>query len=556
MGRAWQWVAARGAAAVAVLTCAVALLAAAGGSQSAAAATTANPQSAVMILLDTNYSLVSVSAEVRSAALAYAQALPPGVRAGLIAFSNASWQTLVRPTTNRAELAAAIARCKAAQHNSAGFLSSTGVYDALAGATSLLRGAAPSRIVVLTDAENLDGPVPTATIPTDIIWWRLDGDDYVGKMRDLASASGGRYVPPAAAAGLAASSFPVPTPSPSPTTAPRAATAARLPASSPWSLTGGLAAIFAALFLLVFALLSSMARKRVARDLSAQIQRYGPQHKPTAAEKPVPETGKTGGVAVSMASRLMPPTAHDRLSKRLELAGVGRPPGEWALLGVGAALVSAVLLSLITSYVLIGVLAGAVIGWLVMRISLSLLIIRRRATFADQLPDILQLIASSLQAGFALPQAFDAVVREDNQPASGEFARALAEARLGANIEDALEAAANRMESDDLRWTVMAIRIQQGTGGNLAEVLLTIVATIRERGFLRRQAQALSAEGRLSAYILVAMPILLGIWLFISSPDYMRPLYTTSIGELLLASAALLLVAGAFIMRQMIKVEV
>ena len=226
------------------------------------------------------------------------------------------------------------------------------------------------------------------------------------------------------------------------------------------------------------------------------------------------------------------------------------------MLGTCLGLGVAATLSLVTSYVLIGVVGGAVIGWLAMRLSLSVRILRRRATFSDQLPDMLQLIASTLQAGFSLPQAIDAVIRQENQPTAGEFSRALAEARIGADLDNALEAVANRMDSDDMRWTVMALRIQQGVGGNLAEVLLTIADTIRERAFLRRQVRALSAEGRLSAYILVALPLVVAIWLFVSSPAYMRPLYTTGMGEFMLASAAGLLLLGALWMHHTIKVEV
>jgi Flp pilus assembly protein TadB len=93
-------------------------------------------------------------------------------------------------------------------------------------------------------------------------------------------------------------------------------------------------------------------------------------------------------------------------------------------------------------------------------------------------------------------------------------------------------------------------------GGNLAEVLLTIAGTIRERAFLRRQVRALSAEGRLSAYILIALPLLVGAWLFISAGTYMRPLYTTPLGELMLGFAVLLLLIGSFWMNRTIKVEV
>ena len=252
----------------------------------------------------------------------------------------------------------------------------------------------------------------------------------------------------------------------------------------------------------------------------------------------------------------MTSAAHERLAERLDIAGIARKPAEWALLGGCLGIAIAAALSLVTSYVLLGVLAGALIGWLAMRLSLSLRIARRRVAFADQLPDVLQLIASALRSGFSLPQALDAVVREDNQPIAGEFSRALGEARLGGDLEDGLEAVASRMESDDLHWTVLAIRIQQGVGGNLAEVLLTIAGTIRERAFLRRHIRALSAEGRLSAYILIALPLLVGTWLFVTDPQYMRPLYTTHIGEIVLVVGSLMLVLGIFWMRKTIKIEV
>jgi len=181
---------------------------------------------------------------------------------------------------------------------------------------------------------------------------------------------------------------------------------------------------------------------------------------------------------------------------------------------------------------------------------------RRRNAFSEQLPDVLQLIAGSLQSGFSLPQALDAVIREDTQPAAAEFSRALAEARIGADVEDALQRVADRMDSTDLRWAVMAIRIQREVGGNLAEVLLTTMGTMRERAFLRRQVRALSAEGRLSAIILIALPILVGAWFFYSDPTYMRLLYTTVLGLVMFIGSAVLIVVGSLWMRKLIDIEV
>jgi Flp pilus assembly protein TadB len=289
-----------------------------------------------------------------------------------------------------------------------------------------------------------------------------------------------------------------------------------------WSLAGGLGAIFVALFILAVTVFGSLARAGQQRDLAGRIASYGPRHGTSQMNDEQGAGQKAGSVALDATKRLMSPEAQQRL----------------------------------TGSVIIGVLVGALAGWLGMRMLLSFLIRRRRRAFADQLPDLLQLLASSLRSGFSLLQALDAVVREAGQPAGGEFGRALAEGRLGADLEDCLETIADRMGSEDLRWTVMAIRIQRGIGGNLAEVLSTTVTTIRERGYLRRQVQALSADGRLSAYILIALPVVIGGCLFLARRSYMRPLYTTHMGEVMLVGAIVLEAIGTALMRQIIKVEV
>jgi Flp pilus assembly protein TadB len=322
-----------------------------------------------------------------------------------------------------------------------------------------------------------------------------------------------------------------------------------------WPLAVGLGAIVVAVFILAVTVLGSLARAGRERDLADRIGRYGPRHGPSPASDDPGSTEKAGSVALDVTKRLMSPAAEQRLSGRLELAGVTRTPTEWVLLGICVGAVVAAAVSLITRDFVVGIPVGALLGWLSTRIPLSYLIRRRRAAFAEQLPDLLQVIASSLQSGFSLAQALDAVVREDAQPAAGEFSRALAEARLGAELEDCLQTIANRMDSEDLRWTVLAIRIQRGIGGNLSEVLATIVSTIRERGFLRRQVHALTSEGRLSAYVLIGLPIAIGAFLFLTKPAYMRPLYTTHIGQFLLGAAVVLMVLGTVLMRQMIKLE-
>ena len=546
----------------AVLACAGVLLGLAAGPARGASAPPAGPHGMVMILLDNNSDDTSGDdwvAIARQAALAYAGALPPGVRAGLITFAG-QWQLVLPPTADRARLRAAVGAVTGAGGS---FYNSDGLYGALAGVTSAipaLQGPG-GRLAVVSDAENLTGPPLAATIPTDVIAQRLDGDDFIGKLRMLAAGRNGRMAGPRRAAALAAAAYPAPRTHPPASPAHRAQAPSRGPLSNavlswPWALLAGLAALFSAIFIVAMMAFGSAARAGRDRDLEERIERYGPRSKPAAAEDEAAGGARVRRTAQGVAQRLMSPAAQERLAERLDLAGIARKPAEWAMLGGCLGVAAAAVLSLVTSYVLLGVLAGAVIGWLVMRLSLSFRIVRRRVAFGEQLPDVLQLIASALHSGFSLPQALDAVVREDAQPIAGEFSRALAEVRFGGNLEDGLEAVADRMDSDDLRWTVIAIRVQQGVGGNLAEVLLTIAGTIRERAFLRRHVRALSAEGRLSAYILVALPVLVATWLFISSPEYMRPLYTTRPGEIMLVAAIGLVVLGALWMHKTIKIEI
>ena len=152
-------------------------------------------------------------------------------------------------------------------------------------------------------------------------------------------------------------------------------------------------------------------------------------------------------------------------------------------------------------FAVLGLVLGVVGPWLYLKFRHS----RRLSKFNGQLAETLGLMAGGLQAGLSLPQAVDSVVREGSEPMAGELQRALIEQRLGVDITDALEGVGQRMDSADFDWIVMAIRIQREVGGNLAEILHTVADTLREREYLRRQVKALSAEGRLSGYILTGL---------------------------------------------------
>jgi Flp pilus assembly protein TadB len=521
-----------------------------------------------IILLDTNLEDSRASARIaaeRIVALRYVAALPAGVRVGLITFSN-RWRVLAAPAGamgrgapgSAARLAAALAAVRG------GGSSSAGLDGAIRSAVSLAnRLGAPlrSRLLVLSNGEGIEGTIRVPAIPADVVAWRHEADDNVRALRALARASDGRTASPRHAARLAAGFGPgkvVPsaatTPTPARTTAPAAARPAaahaRVAVRTHWPLAVlvMVAIVFASLFGAGLLLTGTLRRGRRARLLADQIASH-------VAHNPASEDGTAARSATGWVSRRLSGETEQRLALRLDLAGISRPPAEWIMLGGCAWLMLAALLDVLTGKAVVGVLAGALASWLGMRLIVNIRIGRRRAAFAEQLPELLQLVAGSLRAGFSLAQALDVAVREGSEPAASEFARALSETRIGVELPTALSHVADRMASVDLEWTVMAISIQREIGGNLAEVLLTTAGTMRDRAQLRRHVKALSAEGRLSAYILIALPVLVGGWMFITSPSYMRPLYTTALGLAMVATAVVLMVVGALWMRKVIRVE-
>ena len=180
---------------------------------------------------------------------------------------------------------------------------------------------------------------------------------------------------------------------------------------------------------------------------------------------------------------------------------------------------------------------------------------RRQAAFADQLDDSLQLMASSLRAGHSLLRAVDAVSTEAAAPTSEEFARIVNETRVGRDLADALDEVAERMGSDDFRWVAQAIAIHREVGGNLAEVLDTVGHTIRERNAIRRQVKALSAEGKLSAVVLMALPFGIVAFLMVSNPAYLAPFTTTLVGWCMTATVVVLLAVGGLWLKKTVAIR-
>ncbi len=245
-----------------------------------------------------------------------------------------------------------------------------------------------------------------------------------------------------------------------------------------------------------------------------------------------------------------------RITHRLEGAGSDLKSSEWLLLHITIMVVAGavgLLLgqgNLVIGFIFLGL--GIIGPWFYLGFRRS----RRRKAFNAALPDTLQLMSGSLAAGLSLTQSVDTIVREGIEPVASEFKRVLVETRLGVPLEVALEGVAERFESKDFEWVVMAINIQRQVGGNLAELLDTVAATMREREYLRRQVNSLSAEGRLSAIVLSVLPPGFLIYLLVAQRDYVMPLFTDIRGLVMLVSATLWLLVGVFWMSKLVKVEV
>ncbi|GAA4426066.1 hypothetical protein GCM10023169_24500 [Georgenia halophila] len=261
-------------------------------------------------------------------------------------------------------------------------------------------------------------------------------------------------------------------------------------------------------------------------------------------------TGATSATT-SAIDRVVQRRGGPALAAALERAGVTMRPQDFTLLVVAGALAAAAVGLLLGAPLLALLLAAAVP--LLAKVYLGVLASRRQKAFADQLDDSLQIMASSLRAGHSLLQALHAVAQEAEEPTSQEFARVVNETRVGRELGPALEETAERTASEDFTWVAQAIAINREVGGNLAEVLDGVGNTIRERGQLRRQVGALSAEGKLSALILMALPFGIIAFLALASPSYLAAFTESLIGYAMIGVSIVMLIVGGLWLRKVVS---
>ena len=317
--------------------------------------------------------------------------------------------------------------------------------------------------------------------------------------------------------------------------------------STSWVLYAGIGALGLGLVVLLVLAVPRQRRltteERVAQ-YAAQANASNPGGAPAPAlrvpdDSPL-ESAKTAAAAMLKRNRGL----EAKIALRLEGAGSKWRPAEWLLFHAGVFLLVA----------LIGLLLGGgnlVLGLIFMAIGaigpwfyLGFRRKRRKKKFERALPDTLQLMSGSLAAGLSLAQSVDTIVKDGTEPVAGEFRKVLVETRLGLSLETALQGVADRFQSKDFEWVVMAINIQRQVGGNLAELLDTVAGTIREREYVRRQVAALAAEGKLSAYVLGGLPPAFMLYLLVANRTYVMVLFTRPMGWAMLGLGAVILSVG------------
>jgi Flp pilus assembly protein TadB len=504
----------------------------------------------VILAIDTSGSMRPAIEAAKIAASEFVAAMPLDVRIGLETFAD-EVTVLVSPTTDRALLAAQI--------DSIVVGGDTALYDLIVGAAGHFTPTVDHKVlVILSDGKDegssatLDDAIAAAqginvetisltTAETDLA--SLSALGPVTSADDPAAVSSAF----ARVAGLivevidSVPSSTAPTTTVAPTTAPPPATtvaaavspttvapessAPEASTSSTWLIVGAIG-LFGGLFLLTLLLFPGerVSKARLGIDKPRSMSDIGTRSV-SAIEDALERYGKRADLGTALA-----------------VADISMKPAEFVAM-VAVVAVVAGLVGLTLAGPIVGVLV-AILVCVAVRFYVRRSESKQQTAFADQLPDVLQLVTTALRSGFGLTQALESVAEDAEEPARSEFAHVLAEVRLGRDLSDSMTALARRMRSKDLEWVVSAIDINRDTGGNLSEILDRVSNTIRERGRIARQVRTLTAEGRLSARILIAFPFLILAWQWRSNPDNFE-LLTYGAGLAALVIAGILMIIGA-----------
>jgi tight adherence protein B len=275
-----------------------------------------------------------------------------------------------------------------------------------------------------------------------------------------------------------------------------------------------------------------------------ELQRDPPPGGPT----PVTGPNATGSVTAE------PKTPMERFKAVLEIAKIDIEP-EVIILGTVVATVLAFVLILAASGSKIWALFALLVPYLVREWVLRTLK-RRRDKFAEQLPDALQVVASALRTGHSFAGALAVVVDSGSEPMKSELQRVVADEQLGVPMEKSLRIVAERMASSDVEQLALVAELQREAGGNSAEVIDRVAETVRERFDLRRMIQTLTTQGRMSRWIVSALPVFIIIVFELENPHYLHPMVASTVGKVILALAAAWAALGSYVIKRIVEIEV
>lgn len=277
----------------------------------------------------------------------------------------------------------------------------------------------------------------------------------------------------------------------------------------------------------------------------------------TATLRPGPDDAKPSGVSrfrifESLLTRL---SWWARFSEEVEIAGFDRSPVDLVVVTLLPSVAVAVLLEVLLHNAIIPVLVFPLAA-LALHSLVRRRLLKTRNEFADQLGPHIEELASAMRAGHGLVAGLTAMVHSASEPSRGEWGRVLADERLGRPLEAAMESLATRMDSDDARQVALVASLHQRTGGNMAEVLDRVADAVRDRADLRRELVALTAQARLSRWVVTLLPPGVMVVIEVVNPGYLRPLINTTGGNIALAVGAVLLITGSLVMRLMTEIKV
>ncbi len=308
--------------------------------------------------------------------------------------------------------------------------------------------------------------------------------------------------------------------------------------------------------LLFFWGISSMLGGGSPESLGARMQRYagGTQAAAPEAKKERKKGRRDIDPFATLSGDVQDKRFSSRVQRDLARADLRLRVAEYYYMRIGLALGLAAVLLLLRDPLSAAV--GALLGYFLPRMWVGRRIGSRLNAFNKQLPDTITLLSNSLRAGSSFLQSIELVSRESPAPMGPEMGRVVREVNLGLSMEEALANLVRRIKSDDLDLMVTAIGVQQQVGGNLAEILDTIAFTIRERVRIKGEIRTLTAQGRYSGYLVAFLPIAIMITLNFINPEFMQPLFTELIGQILLVVGAIMMSIGFFAIQKITNIKV